>query len=273
MNGFRFTAIVLTVVFSMTSCHKNDPEGQNEEGSLVLNFEHFVNGAELVFDEMKYTNEAGNTFEVTEIQYFLSDITLNKSTGGQVLIDDERFAHYIDTNIPETMQWSVADQIPAGDYKSISLTFGIKGEKNKPFMFTDPPQSDMLWPMNLGGDQGGYHYMKLNGFWMNEDNEREPFNFHLGVGQERDADNNITGFIQNWIEVELPNSSFTVQDGASKNITIRMNVEEWWKNPNIYDHNLFGGKIMQNQEAMQLGAENARSVFEVSNITATTEQM
>jgi hypothetical protein len=262
------------IIFLSVSCNNGENHDQKSNSrKLTFQFEHFANDEELVFDEMNYINAAGNQYEVTEIQYFVSDLTLNNSKGEQFLIEKEKFAHYIDTNLPGTKTWEVADDIPAGDYKSITMTFGIKGEKNQPLMFTDPPESDMLWPINLGGEQGGYHYMKLNGFWMNQEDQREPFNFHLGVGQERDAENNITGFIQNWVEMELPASAFVLGSGDKKVITIRMNVEQWWENPNMYDHNIHGGKIMQNQNAMSMGAENARSVFKVSKIATPTEAL
>jgi hypothetical protein len=270
----KISSLLVVVVLILFSC--NDQSGDQEKvnaSKVEFIFEHYVGDSKLIFDEMNYTNAAGNDYEVTEIQYFVSDITLNKVDGDKIVLDGEKFAHYIDTNIPETFTWKVTDDIPAGEYKSISMTFGIKGEKNKPFMFTDPPESDMLWPINLGGDEGGYHYMKLNGFWMNQEGQREPFNFHLGVGQERDDENNIVGFIQNWFEEELPSSSFTIAEGEEKQIAIRMDVDEWWKNPNIYDHDFHGGKIMQNQDAMRMGVENGKSVFKVSKISTTLEAM
>ena len=107
--------------------------------------------------------------------------------------------------------------------------------------------------------------MKLNGFWINKEVQREPFNFHLGVGQERDSENNIVGFIQNWFEVELPSSSFTIGTNT-KLITIRMNVEKWWEQPNVYNHDEVGGKIMQNQTAMKMGIDNGKSVFSTGSI-------
>ncbi len=269
MLKFQFILFVFGVFIIFSSCTKNDDQDNEvKSGKLVFNFEHFANGEELSYDQMIYTNAAGNQYEVSEIQWFISDITLHGKDGSKLLLDPEKFAHYIDTNIPETFTWSISDKIPAGEYQSISMTFGIRGEKNKPYMFTDPPESNMLWPMNLGGDQGGYHYMKLNGFWKNKDNQREPFNFHLGVGQERDADNNVIGFVQNWFETELPNSAFSIEKNETKSITIRMNVDKWWDQPNIYNHDEHGGKIMQNQNAMRMGVENGKNVFSLGKMTS-----
>ena len=267
MKSTYLIGLVFGFISLLTSCGTNDePEKNNDAGKMVLSFEHFADGNQLILDEMRYVNAAGNQYEVTEIQWFISDITLVKSDGNKILLGGDKFAHYVDTNLPETNQWIIPDEIPAGDYSSIMMTFGIKGEKNTPLMYTDPPESDMLWPINLGGDQGGYHYMKLNGFWINKDQQREPFNFHLGVGQERDVDNNITGFIQNWFEVSLPVSSFSISSDELKKVAIRMNVEKWWESPNIYDHDEVGSRIMQNQEAMRMGVENGKHVFSIGSI-------
>lgn len=190
----------------------------------------------------------------------MSDVVLTKADGSKVELDNNNFAHYIDTNLPETAIWKINNEVPAGEYAAITFVFGIKGEKNMPFMFTDPPKSDMLWPSNLGGEQGGYHYMKLNGFWRNSAGEREPFNFHLGVGQTRDADGKVTGFVQNWFESTLQ-GPVNIQANQTNTLGIRMNVEQWWEQPHVYDHNTIGGKIMQNQQAMQMGVENGRNVF------------
>lgn len=265
-----YFALALIIIFS--SCKKNET-GEVKTGKIVLNFEHFADGEKLILDEMNYTNTAGNQYEISEIQWFISDLTLNNIDGSSLVLGGEKFAHYIDTNLPETFSWTLEDDIPPGDYQSISMTFGIKGEKNKPYTFTDPPESDMLWPVNLGGDQGGYHYMKMNGFWVNNEDQRTPFNFHLGVGQERDAENKIIGFIQNWFEVELPASSFSICENEYKSINLRMNVEKWWDTPNIYNHDVHGSKIMQNQEAMKMGVENGRNAFSISGIGDVLEAM
>jgi hypothetical protein len=273
MIALRHVVLVLLLSPVLFSCNKEDEKNSTKAvGRVVFQFEHYADGAPLILNEMAYKSAAGDSFEVQEIQYFLSDFTLHSASEQDFHIgeDDRKFAHYIDTNLPNTNTWQVDDSIPAGDYDALSFVFGIVGEKNTPYRYTDTPESNMLWPVNLGGDQGGYHYMKLNGFWVNDDGLREPFNFHLGVGQERDADNNITGFVQNWQRIELPAATFSINDGDAKEITIRMNVEEWWKNPNIYDHDVHGGRIMQNQEAMAMGAENAMSVFSVGSIATHT---
>lgn len=264
----RITFLLCGIVL-LASC-KNQ-ETSPEYGKLAIRIEHFVNGQPLHFDTMKYVNAAGNPYEVSEIQWFISDVAFVDKDGAVVSVDDGNSIHYVDTDIPQTLRWEIDKEILAGDYTAIRLIFGIKGEKNKPGVFTDLPESNMVWPMHMGGDQGGYHYMKLNGFWKNSAGERQPFNFHLGVGQERNSGDEITGFIQNWFEIEIPVTAVTIEKDKITVIGIRMNIEKWWESPNVYDHNIYGGSIMNNQEAMGKAVENGRKVFSFSGILADSE--
>ena len=257
------TAMAVLVMTLFTGC---DDDEVISEGMMTFRFEHKIGNLPIEFDQMKYENTAGNTYEVSEIQWFISDLTLNRSDGlsftpGQ----DSAFAHYVDTDLTDTREWQLTG-IPAGEYHSITATFGLKGEKNTPGRFPNAPERDMIWPYPMGGDQGGYHYMKLNGFWIDPEGKRQPFNFHLGVGQDKDQ-NEHPIFVQNWFEFELENSSFTLVGGEALEVTMTMNVENWFKDPHIYDHNQYGGKIMRNQEAMAKGCENGKhGVFTISSI-------
>jgi hypothetical protein len=253
--------IIWILIFGLLSACKSDEEVLTT-GKLALEFRHVINGSEAVFDQMIFENEAGNTFELTNIQWFISDIALRRGNGEYLLIEGEDWFHYVDSDIPQTHLWEIQQDIPAGTYTDIRFTFGIKGEKNMPNRFTNPPESNMLWPYHMGGDEGGYHYMKLNGFWLNVENERQPFNFHIGVGQEYDLEGNVTDFIQNWFEKELPVSLIIGPDKTTI-LAFIMNIQNWFKNPHVYDHNEYGGKIMDNQEAMGKIKENGENVFNV----------
>ncbi len=235
----------------------------NYDGSLTFEFEHLVNGRTAEFDQMIYRNEAGNEYEITNIQWFVSEVSLIDQDGLEKPVSVSDWIHYIDTDLPETQRWTIMDGIKPGEYQAIQFVFGIRGEKNMPYMFTDPPESNMIWPYFMGGDEGGYHYMKLNGFWIAASNERIPYNFHLGVGQHYDGNKRVTGFIQNWFEVRLPYSSFSMPAGGNVKAKIQMNIENWFHGPRVYDHNEFGGSIMDNQEAMGKIHDNGIDVFSV----------
>jgi hypothetical protein len=114
----------------ISSCKKDDKPEEDQNGKLVFNFSHVVNGEDIVFDTMKYVNAAGNPYLVNEIQYFISDVTLYKSDGSQMIIDDWKDIWYVDTDLPDTWHWQMKDDIPVGTYDSITFRFGISEEKN-----------------------------------------------------------------------------------------------------------------------------------------------
>lgn len=250
---------VLVFVLLFTACDFNSDNSSHKKfGKLEFDFSHDVQ-----MDTFMYVNAAGNPYLVSEIQYFISDVKLYSPNGDFILLDVDEDIHYVDTDIPETFVYSLLDSIPVGDYSKVSFTFGINEEKNQAMLFVNPPESFMFWPRYLGG---GFHYMKLNGKWNNLEGNTKVFNFHLGIGQNYDDEGKVESFIQNYVEVVLPNSAISIKNGKSLKMSIHMKVENWFEGPNIYDFNVHGGKIMQEQEAMKLGCENAQNVFYVDMI-------
>ena len=282
-NIFYFSFIVSILMVS--GCKKTDEDAVF--GGISLNVNHEVEGEKLKTDALIYTNLAGNRYMITEIQWFISDINLIKVDGEAVEISKNAMENifYIDTDIEETWTISSNNPIPSGNYKAISFTFGIDKETNTSHRFVNPPESFMFWPDYLGG---GYHYMKLNGKWINMSGESEPFNFHLGIGQEYYEGeksgndlfefgdrshyqhcagylppqklNPVTAFIHNNFSLELP-LNFTIIPDENTNIDLIMNIEKWFYGYQTYDHDVWGGAIMQQQEAMDIACRNGVNVF------------
>ena len=263
------------LIFTIFSC-TSDKTGLTT-GSITFHFQNQENGLPAVYNSMQYTNAAGNKYEITNIQWFISDLSFIDNEGNVTPASSDNVIHYIDSDLPATQSWTIHGINP-GDYKEIMFVFGIKGEKNIPNLFTDPPESNMMWPYPMGGDFGGYHYMKFNGFWMNTSGQRTPFNCHLGVGQIYDSAGNVTGYVQNWFEVFLPKSSFTMPVNGSIEANIDMNVNSWFDTPHIFnwnnisggaimndsnsfEMNVSGGAIMNNQDAMGQIRDNGSDVF------------
>lgn len=271
MMQVKYTLIAVlffgTLMLANVSCNNDKPEPSQNKGHISFSFTHFINGLPLEKDNMKYVNAAGNPYEINQVMYFISDVTLHKSDGTKKLISDWTDIHYVDIDIPETLKWDVYDDIQAGAYDSVSFIFGITGEKNKSFMFVNPPEVNMMWPDILGG---GYHYMMMNGSWKDNSNVIKSFAFHLGIGQLYKNNvivvDSITAFVQNYFNAKLPNSAFTIEENKTRQMEIIMNIDRWFKTPHIYDHNYWGGTIMQNQPAMQMVKENGFDVFTVGVI-------
>lgn len=265
---FKFSLLILLAGY-LSACKKGENSNQaTPAGKVIFSIDHQVNGQPLKEDELIYTNAAGNDYMITEVKYFISDITFYRNDGTTKVIGEWKDIYYVDEDIPETKTIGFFDQIPAGTYDSITFIFGISQEKNKSFMFVNPPEVNMFWPEILGG---GYHYMMINGKWKDTTGFIQPFDFHLGIGQlyhgnTYDVDS-IYAFVQNYFTVSLPGSTFILNDNDTLTFQVTMNIEKWFENPHIFDFNQWGGAIMQNQQAMQIVKENGWDVFSITHIT------
>jgi len=288
MSAKRFLLYSLSALFLISCSQQKEQAGIS--GFLSFNIEHTVNGLPLKVDEFAYTNEAGNQYMITEIQWFISGISLIDDQGNRFNLPEEESVFYIDTDIESSLQINLNAKIPAGNYSGISFVFGLDEEQNKSLRFVNPPESFMFWPEYLGG---GYHYMKLNGKWINEAGLPEPFNFHLGIGQEYEdgyAKSTkhhfgaatqydhcegyqpshslpaVVSFIDNSFNITLNDVVFTVANGKRTSLKLEMQIENWFQTPHVYDHNEWGGSIMQQQDAMRLGCENGNNVFVIKPV-------
>jgi hypothetical protein len=254
------------VLATVSACKKKEnPAPPDPFGTVVFSITHKINGNPLKKNEMIYTNAAGNHYLVTDLKYFIADITFFRNNGTREIIGESKDVFYIDDDIPETKLISFPDKIPVGNYDSITFVFGIPEKKNKSSLFPNPPESIMSWPEILGG---GYHCMMMNGKWEDPAGEVMPFNFHLGIGQLYKGNSynvdSIYAFVQNCFIVSLPGSSFQLADKEKHTFRLTMNIEQWFENPHAYDHNYWGGAIMQKQPAMQMAKENGWNVFSIN---------
>ncbi len=255
MKKRHLLILVLSVI--LASCTK--PAGY---GDLYVKIDYSINGKPLITDSLCYVNEAGNEFMITEIQWFLSRSELQDEHGDWFRLDHKEvelpFAYtmdwvfYIDTNIPESQTLEIAP-LPVGHYKVLRFNFGLNEDDNQSGLFNNPPESNMFWPEPLGG---GYHYMKLNGKYLAENGQLAPLNIHLGIGQNEDH----TTFYQNYFTIEMP-IDFTIKENTENQLDLTMIVDNWFRNPNLYDFNEWGSAIMQNQAAQQTLKENGHDVF------------
>ena len=223
-------------------------------GHIELDFSFVVDNDSLRLDTCVYQNAAGNLYEVNDVQFFISHVMLETASGEVVEITDNQGIHYTDIRIPGTLTWDIADIVPADEYKSISFVFGLEGDQNTTGYFPNPPENNMSWPDMIGG---GYHYMKINGRWIDESGVRQPFNLHTG---KISTDN---GFADNTFTVTLPLTNVSTLGKKTTPITLQMNVNAWFSNPYLFDFNVFGGSIMQNREAQEVLRANGVDVFSV----------
>jgi hypothetical protein len=148
--------LILTLILGLLFLNSCKTNSEDEKGSLTIKFSHLIDNNEIIFDSIIYVNEAGNRYEVNEIQYFISDLSLISNSGEKHNLINDQSIHYIDSDIPETMQWLASNDLPVTKYDSLVFTFGLSEANNTSFRFVNPPERDMVWPELLGGGRGNY---------------------------------------------------------------------------------------------------------------------
>jgi hypothetical protein len=262
----RFFATLSIVSLLFVSCKE-----ENRYGYVRLAFEHYWDDEPIQIDKTTpYINAAGNILTFDRLEYFISDLTLS---GASVVKVEHPNIRYI-TNDTAYSILLLTYQIPTGNYSDIHFTFGLDSEKNKSGIFSNPPQSNMFWPETMGG---GYHYMKIDGWWRNEGEVvTTPFGLHLGAleeiirhdtvfaNQQRDSVVSITPVYQK-IHNHFPVSisrNFRVEHQKITTVDpIIMDVKKWMEGRSRWDFNVMGGAIMSRQRALDSLAQNGRNVF------------
>ena len=102
--------------------------------------------------------------------------------------------------------------------------------------------------------------MKLNGKYQTPESLLAPLAIHLGRGQNEGH----TEFYDNSFTVELP-IELDVYHGHDYPLGLVMNINQWFRDPVVYDFNTFGSAIMQNQQAQQTLKRNGHNVFSTKN--------
>ena len=242
-----FFIMFAAIMLLLPACNKSNDTPILREVQVDFGFIHHVGPDEVQFDTITYTNDAGNEYSVSTLQYFISDIRLSRSDGTTVHFDIE---HYVDARNGTTTVFQPDRKIPAGDYSEISFIFGIDSVKNVAGRFPDPPENLMEWPPALGE---GYHYMKLEG---KHDSTGIIKNFQAHSGPSKGNHYYFT--------VTLPNSSFKATDDQ-QTVGIVMDINKWWTGPNTLDLNQMT-MVMGNLEMQAKLQENGHDVFSFAGL-------
>jgi hypothetical protein len=237
------TSLVLLILFAIVQNSCNSNEEATPAVDITLSFNHLVDNEPVIMDDIRYKNALDQEFSIKTIKYFISEIKLYRKDGSALSFDD---IHYIDQRTSETLYHTLSKKVPLGEYTGISFVHGLSPTENITGRFTEPPESLMEWPMMMGG---GYHYMKLEGEYRTQ-GATSFFNFHSGALDGTPYE----------VEVNLDNQAFEVT-GKPQEVLIKMEIQEWFRDPVDWDFTYFGSAIMGNAEAQQTVQRNGASVY------------
>jgi uncharacterized protein (DUF2237 family) len=218
-----------------------------DQGTITIDLDHTIAGAELEPETIAYSNAAGNEYGVTRLEYILSDIYLEKKDGTRSLVAAQHYRNAFDSGTR-----SLSAQVDGGNYSALVFTFGIDGERNLTGSLPNSAvYNNMAWPVPMGG---GYHYMRFEGLYSNGD-EVASFLTHTGPSGGNDYS----------IDIALP-LTLTI-DGDEWALTVLMDLNQWYETPITYDLN-GSGPIMGKPDIQAILQTNGPSVFSLGKVDA-----
>ncbi|MCB9364889.1 MAG: hypothetical protein H6587_09995 [Flavobacteriales bacterium] len=254
-NKFIMTLLICASTL-IISCSKDSSTGggtATATSNLTFNFTHNFDGVNVSatnFNQFDFINLNGDTLNLTKLRYLISDIRLFKANGDSILIDDYLL---VDVTNSTGLTFSPTDAIPTGSYTDISFTFGFDSLDNL-VNYPDLNSANWNWPPNIGG---GYHFMQMEGKYKDLGNEIG-YAYHMGTASPSSG-----VFEANHFRADLGAINIT----GDATIEIKMDIAEWYKNPNTWDLNDMHNMLMPNYNAQIKMNQNGRSVFSLGTVT------
>ena len=276
------TGVVLTAGF--TSCNRKgctDPLASNynekskkDDGTCTYNpnpnikltFTHNFDGSSITqneFNQMNYKNAKGDSLSFTKLRYSISDIRFYLSNGDSVYVDGTY--HLVDLTDDASLTYILpvlTNFVDGKDYKAtftgIGFNYGFDANDNVSGAYTDLNNANWQWPDMIGG---GYHQLQMEGMFKDNTGTYVTYQYHNGS-----ATKDPNGVFQpNYRYIKLANSSFDVKE--TNNIEIKMNLANWFRNPNTWDLNTYHAMLMPNYNAQLMITQNAVDVFSAGTIS------
>ncbi len=253
-----FKIAVLLFFVALASCSKEDNGPETKKIKMVFTFTHNWDGTTITMTDLnkiQYTNAKGDELSIEKLRYLISDITLHKANGKKVEVEG-----YVPVDISrsESLTFQSKAEIPMGDYENIAITFGFDQEDNVDGKYKD--LNTALWnvPEALGG---GYHYMQFEGKFIDNGQVNKGFQYHAIRAVDK------SGTEPKYKETFIEKNLGSVRLDEDSTIEIKMNVAEWFKNPNVWDLNALHSMMMPNYNAQLMINENGQNVFSIGKIS------
>lgn len=233
----HFLFLMAAATIFITGCKKEDNKQLPVTWQVAV--EYHVDNTPLQWDTLLYQNAAGEQYSVSRIQYYLSGFRfyfqgVQTATADTVVYLDPRNNAYQDFTL---------HGLPAGNYDSVAFYLGITPPDNiHGKLPADFVHTAMEWPDMMGG---GYHFIKLEGHW-DDGNNNLGYAVHLGTNPY---------IVACGVKTALQLS------GGNNMHTLRMNINQWFRQPHDYSFEHDGVYTMGDSVTMQKIVDNGGDIF------------
>lgn len=155
-------------------------------GTLTVQFHNVVGTEDVVLKDKLYTNAVGEQFNITFLQYYVSNVRLLRRDGSEYTVPQDESYFLVRQQVPETQKITLQN-VPKGDYVGMSFVIGIDSlrsasdlSKRKGCLDVGGDGKDMYWAWN-----SGYIFVKMEGTSPQiplTGNRKEPvYLYHIGL--------------------------------------------------------------------------------------------
>lgn len=187
-NTLAALAVLATLVLPFSCDKDNDAVfGPNDKGSIILEFDNVVGSQNLQLNgPQTYTNANGDQFNVTLLNYYISNIKLKKSDRTVYTVPQDSCYFLVQESNAASREIEL-NNIPAGDYTEVTFMVGVDSLRNtmdlsKRTGILDPAahsgDDNMYWSWN-----SGYIFFKMEGLSPQASADaagNKKFRYHIG---------------------------------------------------------------------------------------------
>lgn len=237
INCLKGLPLGLAVLF-LFSCDKHDipPDFSKAKFTIAIK----SGGNTVIWDSVHCTNAAGNKYSVETVNFYISDIEFKRSDG---TVFAPKKVFYIDAANTAKSAFQI-DSIPPATYTEFSFIIGLNNQANVTNGL--PSTLDnliMAWPTSMGG---GYHFLKLEGHYLDTINVKKGYAIHLG---------------RNGNQVKVKLNQTLLQKFWNHTYTLVYDVNEVFANPYTYNLNYDMNYTMADSASMVTIKNNMSDAF------------
>lgn len=246
MRKYQFlNRITLLAFILLVSCKKDKSitsNGSNVSTSATFKLVLKSDAPLFIWDSLCNTNAAGNYYSVVHLKMYVSNITLKKENGSSLSFNK---VYYLDPS--DSLKNSIAiDALPKGNYTEMSFLLGLDSIHNIDYgLPSNLDNLNMAWPTAMGG---GYHFLKMEGYFLDSLSVSNGYAIHLGTNH-------------NLSRISI-NKQMVQEDGLH-NYSLVFNINEVFVNPYLYDLNKEPVYTMSDSTAMYKIKTNIKDAFTI----------
>lgn len=247
---------VLTAATALLSGCKKDKDSQPTVGTVSFEMENMVGTKDLALNSTAYTTASGETFTVSTLKYYISNIKFTKADGSSYAAPGEY--HLIDASKPSSSSFTIS-QVPTGDYTGVSFVVGVDSTTTKGDPLSLPgdlnPANNMYWAWATG-----HIFMKLEGT-VTSASPSKPLTCHIG-GYRQPYSAIVTA------APSLNGNTLLVRADHAPEIHFSADVLKIFDGPSKFALSTFPTTMMPSANSVKVAQNYAAGMFSVEHIHA-----